>query len=499
MIKFGYTRLKILLLALIWLVIMIAPVGVMAVANPRGVSNNKLGVHILDPNEIEDAAKFVNNNGQGSWGWVVVPIQAWDRDLVKWGKFMEKAAELKVIPIIRVATYGEGDKWVEPNNYDLVDFANFLNDLQWPVKNRYVVIFNEVNRADEYGGYVSPEKYADILVNAINIFKERNEDFFIMPAGLDNAAPSNNKFLRWDEYWRRVVARQPEVFNKIDGWVSHAYPNPAFSGRVTDRSDHSIVSYQYDLALVSRYTSKDLPVFITETGWDMSKVGEEKTAENFEKAFSSVWNDGRVVMVSPFLLRAVGEPFEKFSLLRSNQPGVVYERLEKLASRGEPEMAGEVAGIESETGVSGVNSTIAEVKNVELMASLNKLWDWFKNLFGYEKKSEITKVIVSGHEYSVEVVKTAEERRLGLSNRDSLGDNEGMLFIFDAPGFYNFWMKEMKFDIDIVWISGDRVVSVSQGKYKNEFDILRPSEKVDRVLEVNAGSGIKKGDVVKWE
>lgn len=487
---------KILVLLTLWISILAKPSWVMAVVDPREVANNKLGVHVLDPAEIEAASKMVNNDGKAAYGYITVPIQAWDRDRVKWGEFMSKAAELRVIPIIRVATYAEGDRWAEPNNYDLVDFANFLNDLKWPTKNRYIIIFNEVNRADEYGGLVSPERYADILVNAIKIFKERNEDFFVMPAGLDNAAPSNGQFIRWDEYLRRMQQRQPEIFSMIDGWVSHAYPNPGFTGRVSDVHDHSIVSYRHDLQLVAPWTNKDLPVFITETGWDISKLGEQQVAANFEAAMKQIWSDNQVVAVTPFLLHAVGGPFEKFSLLTTgSEPTKVYESLKTLAVEGKPELATEpqVAGATDSFKSEGE----ALSKDQSLVARVNSFWELIKKWLGLKSGLEEKTIMVGEKEYRVEIADTAEARRRGLSGREGLADNQGMLFLFEQKGYYNFWMKEMRFDIDIVWILDDKVVGVSEGKYKNEFRVLRPAEAVNKVLEVKAGSGIKPGDTIK--
>src|SRR3989344_5408813 len=59
---------------------------------------------------------------------------------------------------------------------------------------------------------------------------------------------------------------------------------------------------------------------------------------------------------------------------------------------------------------------------------------------------------------TVEVVVTDETRRLGLSGRSTLPEGSGMFFIFDTPGLYAFWMKDMHFSIDIVWIDENFVV-----------------------------------------
>jgi uncharacterized membrane protein (UPF0127 family) len=53
---------------------------------------------------------------------------------------------------------------------------------------------------------------------------------------------------------------------------------------------------------------------------------------------------------------------------------------------------------------------------------------------------------------------TNELRTKGLSVKDALAENEAMLFVFDVEGEHRFWMKDMKFPIDIIWISSDKIV-----------------------------------------
>ncbi len=100
----------------------------------------------------------------------------------------------------------------------------------------------------------------------------------------------------------------------------------------------------------------------------------------------------------------------------------------------------------------------------------------------------------------VEVMDTNEKRQQGLSGRERLGENEGMLFVFDRPGIYSFWMKEMKFPLDFVWINEDKVVDLREKVGITEMNI-RPARPADRVLEVNSGwiekHQIKVGDEVK--
>ena len=104
---------------------------VLAVYDPLSVPNNKIGIHILFLDEINQAKELANSNG-GDWGYVTVPIQAGDKDIIKWQYFMDEAKKHHVIPILRIATEGDYFKtttWSKPEDTDIVDFANFLNSL----------------------------------------------------------------------------------------------------------------------------------------------------------------------------------------------------------------------------------------------------------------------------------------------------------------------------------------------------------------------------------
>jgi len=62
-------------------------------------------------------------------------------------------------------------------------------------------------------------------------------------------------------------------------------------------------------------------------------------------------------------------------------------------------------------------------------------------------------VKVNSHTIKTEDATTKASRAIGLGNRACIGQDVGMLFIFRIPGHYQFWMKDMRFPIDIVWIS----------------------------------------------
>jgi len=119
-----------------------------------------------------------------------------------------------------------------------------------------------------------------------------------------------------------------------------------------------------------------------------------------------------------------------------------------------------------------------------------------------------TKISVGGKAVKADVVRTPQDKERGLSGRKSLCANCGMLFVFDQKGIYPFWMRRMYFDIDILWIAGDRVVDITLDVKKPsllDFDspkiIYQSHVPVDKVLEVNSGwvekNGIRVGDEVK--
>lgn len=291
-----------------------------AVYDPLSVPNNKIGIHILFPTELEKAKELVNSNG-GQWGYVTIPIQSGDKDIKKWQHFMDEAKRLKLIPILRLATHGDYFKkksWKKPTEADIVDFANFLNSLEWPVKNRYVIVFNEVNRADEWEGEANPSEYAKILSYSSSLFKNRNEDFFIISSGMDNAAATGNGNYSQYDYFRLMNEAVPGIFNQIDGFSSHSYPNPAFSTPPNVNSKMSIASFLYETQLINSLSFKRLPVFITETGWDQTLISEKQIGDYFKIALDSVWNYSQIVAITPFLLHSGPGPYEKFSLIKND-------------------------------------------------------------------------------------------------------------------------------------------------------------------------------------
>ncbi len=115
-----------------------------------------------------------------------------------------------------------------------------------------------------------------------------------------------------------------------------------------------------------------------------------------------------------------------------------------------------------------------------------------------------SRVVLKGKTYTVDVSDTAYTKTKGLSGRKSLAPNEGMIFVFEKPEKEGFWMKDMNFPIDIIWIDENLTVnhiekSLSPSTYPNVFYPETPSL---YVLEVSAGQadaiGLKVGDKVEF-
>lgn len=108
-------------------------------------------------------------------------------------------------------------------------------------------------------------------------------------------------------------------------------------------------------------------------------------------------------------------------------------------------------------------------------------------------------VEVGDNDYVCRVAYDTWEKGRGLMNEENLGDNEGMLFIYDEPQEeISFWMKDTPLDLDIVFICPcKKVISVGQG-IANTTDLITENN-VQFVLEVKAGSGIKEGDEVEFD
>ncbi len=116
---------------------------------------------------------------------------------------------------------------------------------------------------------------------------------------------------------------------------------------------------------------------------------------------------------------------------------------------------------------------------------------------------KVTFTNANGSEVSVsaEVADNPFTRTKGLMGRSSLGEDEGMLFVFDKPGIHSFWMLNTTIPLDAIHISENgTVVDILQmepcGLNVTNCPSYKPAKPAKYVLEVNKGFAARHGIVI---
>ena len=118
---------------------------------------------------------------------------------------------------------------------------------------------------------------------------------------------------------------------------------------------------------------------------------------------------------------------------------------------------------------------------------------------------KIPTAAINNQTFKLFIAKSAREKEIGLSGKDSLSQDYGMYFPFEKPDYYSFWMKNMKFPIDMIFLSSNRIVTIYENleplQDLKSPPLYKSSEPADAVLEINAGQAkkynIKVGDEIK--
>lgn len=273
---------------------------------------SKLGIHLLldDGRErwpvelwsqhLDYAAALV---GQG--GYVVQVVRADDMEVERWQAFMDACAERGLRPILRLATVyeREGGYWRAPSpdeagGYRTVGeaYAAFISSLDWPTDEHLVILLNEPNRGDEWGGRPNPSAYTRFVMDVAAILRQHDPNVRILNGALDLYAPhSGNQpledgfyYMSADAFMDAMFATEARVFLEFDYWNSHPYPMGAFrlppwrQGYHFDYLNDAVASspqppsdihnrgingYEWELWMLSRYGITPPAVMITETGW----------------------------------------------------------------------------------------------------------------------------------------------------------------------------------------------------------------------------------------
>jgi len=113
---------------------------------------------------------------------------------------------------------------------------------------------------------------------------------------------------------------------------------------------------------------------------------------------------------------------------------------------------------------------------------------------------------INGIKFNLEIAETENEKTVGLAKYQSIEKDFAMYFPFDQKDYYSFWMKDMKFPIDILYIDNGKIVAIFKNvknpKSQNEeLKIYKPEQLASSVLEISAGLSDKYnfqiGDTIK--
>lgn len=140
---------------------------------------------------------------------------------------------------------------------------------------------------------------------------------------------------------------------------------------------------------------------------------------------------------------------------------------------------------------------IAIIISVLIIIGLG-IWAWQTS-----SKSPVAKI--NNRTFKLYIAKTDKDKQIGLSKYKKIENERGMVFSFSKANYYPFWMKEMKFPIDIIFIKDNKIVSITHNaplvkKGDNNPPIYQAEEPFTHALEINSGLAkkyaFKKNDVV---
>lgn len=294
---------------------------------------SKFGMHVLRPEEFEQTDLLFSELRKDTDTplSITVPFTLDDvGNLNPWQDAFEYARQHNIIPILRIGTRfnTESNAWEIPNRKDILDITRALNALQWPQEERYVILFNEPNHAAEWGGSLDPHSFAEMTDFALDWLNTEGKNYRVLPAALDLAAPTGSTTQEAFGFWREALAVRPEILEKVYAWNSHSYPNPGFAAAPQRNAKNSMNGYQHELAFLKNYTDRELPVFITETGWKNERFSRRTLENYYSYTVRNIWSDENVVAVTPFLLAGSPGPFGSFSFVdEAGKPTIQWQAL----------------------------------------------------------------------------------------------------------------------------------------------------------------------------
>ncbi len=367
--------------------------------SPTPAAPNKAGIHLLLDDgrnawpmqrwaeHLDYAARLV-----GDWGYVTELVRGDDLVVSRWQRFMDLCAERRLVPVIRLATTFDRERgfWRAPQadpdgHYGRVaaEHAAFVAALRWPTGDHYVVVGNEPNHGDEWGGAAAPAEYARFLVDVAAAIHAADPAARVLNAALDPFTPHTNgqpfangmTYMDAESFMDEMALAEPGAFAAIDVWASHSYPlgplaeppwkqafqidlingalNPRHLAPPAGLFNRGVNGYEWELFKLASLGITGLPVMITETGWRHAESDDPAALDNgrawppaataagyldlafrgnggrypqWPEAGWTPWNaDARVLAVTPFALDGHPREWGHTNWLRLDESGAVLE------------------------------------------------------------------------------------------------------------------------------------------------------------------------------
>jgi len=305
--------------------------------------NNKYGVHLISPTdeEIQNACRFLANanptGDEEGWGGKLILTLVkgqTDSDTVqRWHDISRNEGCILIHPIKN----SFGDPYWKPIDQDTITFfVELFKDLRPSSKHLFVILGNEVNRGDEWGGTCDGGAYARIAKSAAQQLKEAVPNIQIGLAGLDGYAPDSSFYCSQDKFLRDMVAAEPQLVDDyIDFQVVHEYPNADMTGSLQN------LWLDEKNLLKSLGVKKDLPIVVSEIAWKRHRgLSAPESAARLADGMADLNDRPEIWAITPFVYKFCGQPFEPFSLIdcAGDKPNVVFNAVVGLPKvKGDPE------------------------------------------------------------------------------------------------------------------------------------------------------------------
>ena len=356
---------------------------------PAPAAINKRGVHLLlddgdtrFPEAVWEQHIVWTARLTGSGGYAVQLVRSNDLRPASWQHMVDLMDREGVIPIIRLATFksSDGQWWTAPTpdpdglgyKSEADRYRRFFDAIDWHSDTVLVTVANEVNRPDEWGGAPNPAAYARFLRDVTEALRRVSSvKVLVLNGALDSYAPSasfgNTFSLDSELFMEGMAAEVPDIFERLDGWASHAYPLGPFGehpGKQAFKIDdvrpnakarrlpppeiknRGVNGYEWELWTLQQLgVTRELSVYITESGWrhtasqatsrdkDFAVVGDTRFADLVQLAYDGPsdgsppdgwipWNaDSRVKAVALFALAGRPDHWGHTNLLLTDNSG----------------------------------------------------------------------------------------------------------------------------------------------------------------------------------